>query len=54
VLVGGREVLVYTETGNGDMRRNTWVLPMDGDRKPIPFLNTGFSVDDGKSVARAG
>jgi serine/threonine protein kinase len=38
--------LVYTETGDGDTRRNTWLLPMDGDRKPIPFLNAGFSVDE--------
>jgi Tol biopolymer transport system component len=36
--------LVYTDTGKGDMRPNTWVLPTAGDRKPVPFLNTGFSV----------
>ena len=40
--------LVYTESGDGDTRRNTWVLPMDGNRKPIPFLNAGFSVDEAK------
>jgi Tol biopolymer transport system component len=37
--------LVYTETGTGEMRRNSWVLPLGGDRRPIPFLDTGFSVD---------
>jgi Tol biopolymer transport system component len=42
------KLLVYTESGDGDTRRNTWVLPMDGDRKPIPFLNAGFSVDEAK------
>jgi serine/threonine protein kinase len=36
--------LVYTETGRGDMSSNTWVLPMNGERKPVPFLNTEFSV----------
>jgi Tol biopolymer transport system component/predicted Ser/Thr protein kinase len=37
--------LVYIETGKGDMSRNTWVLPMAGDRRPVPFINIGFSVD---------
>jgi Tol biopolymer transport system component len=40
--------LLYVESGHGDTRRNTWLLPMEGDRKPIPFLNTGFDVDDAK------
>ncbi len=40
--------LVYTESGDGDTKRSTWLLPMDGDRKPIPFLNAGFSVDEAK------
>ncbi len=40
--------LLYVESGYGDTRSNTWLLPMEGDRKPIPFLNTGFDVDDAK------
>ncbi len=36
--------LVYTETGKGDMKPNTWVLPMEGDRRPVPFFNSEFSV----------
>ncbi len=40
--------LLYVEGGNGDTRTSTWLLPMEGDRKPIPFLNTGFNVDDAK------
>ncbi|HLY17943.1 MAG TPA: protein kinase [Bryobacteraceae bacterium] len=40
--------LLYVEGGNGDMLTSTWLLPMEGDRKPIPFLNTGFNVDDAK------
>jgi serine/threonine protein kinase len=40
--------LVYSESDNSDTRRNTWLLPMEGGRKPIPFLNAGFSVDDAK------
>jgi len=40
--------LVYSESDNSDTRRQTWVLPMEGSRKPIPFLNTGFSVDQAK------
>jgi len=38
--------LLYVEGGNGDTRTSAWLLPMEGDRKPIPFLNTGFDVDD--------
>jgi serine/threonine protein kinase len=40
--------LVYSETDNSDSKRNTWLLPMEGARKPIPFLNAGFSVDEAK------
>ena len=40
--------LLYVESGHGDTRSNTWLLPIEGDRKPIPFLNTGFDVDDAK------
>jgi eukaryotic-like serine/threonine-protein kinase len=40
--------LVYSESDNSDTRRDTWVLPMEGNRKPIPFLNTGFNVDEAK------
>jgi serine/threonine protein kinase len=36
--------LIYTESDNSDTSRNTWVLPMKGDRNPIPFLNSGFDV----------
>ena len=40
--------LLYLENVRGDTRSNAWLLPMEGDRKPIPFLNTGFDVDDAK------
>jgi serine/threonine protein kinase len=40
--------LLYVESGNGDTRRSAWLLPLEGDRRPIPFLNTGFDVDDAK------
>lgn len=40
--------LLYVESGHGDARRSTWLLPMKGDHRPIPFLNTGFNVDDAK------
>jgi serine/threonine protein kinase len=40
--------LLYVESGNSDTRTSAWLLPMEGDRKPIPFLNTGFNVDDAK------
>jgi serine/threonine protein kinase len=40
--------LVYSESDESETRRHTWVLPMQGDRKPIPFLNTGFNVDEAK------
>jgi len=45
---GDGKFLVYSETANGDTRRNTWLLPMEGARQPIPFLNAGFSVDEAK------
>jgi len=24
-------------------QRDLWLLPLDGDRKPVPFLKTGFN-----------
>jgi Tol biopolymer transport system component/predicted Ser/Thr protein kinase len=40
----GRFLLCTKDKGiEGDL----WVLPMEGDRKPMPFLNTDFSEFDG-------
>ena len=37
--------LVYTESDKSDTK-NTWVLPLEGDRRPIPFLNGAFDTND--------
>jgi Tol biopolymer transport system component len=48
--------LVYTDN-NPKTRNDIWILPMDGDRKPIPFLKTSFEESDarispdGRSIA---
>jgi Tol biopolymer transport system component len=39
--------LVYQEQDPGT-NWDIWVLPMVGDRKPIPFLKTGFNEANGK------
>jgi Tol biopolymer transport system component len=38
--------LVYDEIG-ADTKSEIWVLPMEGDRKPIPYLKTGFDEVSG-------
>jgi dipeptidyl aminopeptidase/acylaminoacyl peptidase len=48
-----RELYAEFNKANGDL----WVLNMDGDRKPVPFLQTPFNDDsarfspDGKWIA---
>jgi Tol biopolymer transport system component len=39
--------LLYTETGP-KTQADIWVLPLDGDRKPTPFLGTEFNEDQGQ------
>jgi serine/threonine protein kinase len=38
--------LVYVESGT-DTKSGIWVLPMEGDRKPIPFLKIAFNESSG-------
>jgi Tol biopolymer transport system component len=38
--------LVYNEY-NPVTKSDIWVLPLEGDRKPIPFLKTGYNEGDG-------
>jgi Tol biopolymer transport system component len=40
----GRFLLCTKDQGKGDL----WVLPMEGDRKPMTFLQTDFSEFDGR------
>jgi hypothetical protein len=40
----GRFLLCTRDQGKGDL----WVLPMEGDRKPMTFLQTDFSEFDGR------
>jgi Tol biopolymer transport system component/predicted Ser/Thr protein kinase len=48
--------IVYTDD-DPKTHNDIWILPMDGDRKPIPFLKTGFEESDarmspdGRSIA---
>jgi len=40
--------LVYDEVDPiSKFRRDIWVLPFEGNRKPIPFLRTGFNTIEG-------
>ncbi len=39
--------LLYT-VENPDTKSDVWVLPLQGDRKPIPFLNTEFNESSGQ------
>ncbi len=40
--------LVYHSTGDPNTKLDLWVLPLVGDRKPIPFLRTPFEEWDGQ------
>lgn len=42
----GRYVIV-TATGDPKTKSDLWILPMTGDRKPIPFLQTEFNEGGG-------
>jgi Tol biopolymer transport system component len=39
--------LVYTDE-DPKTRNDIWILPIDGDRKPIPFLKTSFEESDAR------
>jgi Tol biopolymer transport system component len=36
--------IVYAE-GSGKTKRDIWLLPLEGDRKPVPYLNTPADED---------
>jgi len=40
--------LLYTTTDAKTKKTAVWVLPLEGDRKPLPLLNTGFNSADGQ------
>jgi Tol biopolymer transport system component len=42
----GRSVLYLINTKQG--REDLWLLPLEGDRKPVPFLATPFSESDAR------
>jgi Tol biopolymer transport system component len=50
------QVILYEEL-NPKTRTDLWILPMSGERKPIPFLNTQFNESqarfspDGQRIA---
>lgn len=41
----GRSLLVVHSGGAGE---DLWVLPMEGERKPVPFLQTNFNENQGR------
>jgi len=49
--------LLYTSVTNGSTRRDVWVLPLTGERKPYPLIRRAFDQDqarlspDGRWVA---
>jgi len=53
------KVLAYSEAGVPATQSDIWLLPMNGDRKPVPFLKTEFDESgaqfspDGRWVAYA-
>jgi eukaryotic-like serine/threonine-protein kinase len=40
--------LLYSALGDPRTKSDLWVLPLQGDRKPIPFLSTEFNESDGQ------
>jgi len=46
----GRFIL-YTQTGS-DTQADLWVIPLFGDRQPIPFLQTKFNERNGVFLRR--
>jgi Tol biopolymer transport system component len=40
--------LLYTTTSDSKRKNDLWVLPLEGDRKPIPLLATEFDENDGQ------
>ena len=43
---GGGRLLLYVEL-DPETKRDLWVLPMEGERRPTPFLRTKFNERDG-------
>ncbi len=44
----GQLLLYLTIPGDSSARRELWTLPLFGDRKPAPYLQTGFDVTGGR------
>jgi hypothetical protein len=44
----GRFILYYTATRTPQSRADVWVLPLFGDRKPFPFVQTPFDESEGQ------
>lgn len=44
----GRYILFASAINNGSTNRDIWVLPLFGDRKPFPYLQTPF--DEGRAM----
>jgi eukaryotic-like serine/threonine-protein kinase len=40
--------LLYQSSSRNVARGDLWVLPLEGDKKPFPFQNSGFNSDDGQ------
>lgn len=43
----GRLIVLALRPESGARRSELWILPLFGDRKPFPFLQTPFATDDG-------
>jgi eukaryotic-like serine/threonine-protein kinase len=44
----GKSLLYMTIPGDSSARRELWTLPLFGDRKPAPYLPTGFDKQGGR------
>jgi eukaryotic-like serine/threonine-protein kinase len=41
-------LIVYETTASAENRTDVWILPLDGDRKPYPFLQDRFDESEGR------
>jgi eukaryotic-like serine/threonine-protein kinase len=46
--------IAYNSTPEGKSNSELWILPLSGDRKPFPFLETNSNVAEGRFCPRGG
>jgi len=51
---GDGRFIAYNSTPEGKSNSELWILPLFGDRKPFPFLETHSNVAEGRFCPRGG